>query len=190
MEILLGICLGTGLAAACGFRVFVPLLMMGMASYTGHIQLSESFVWIGSVPALIVFGVATVVEIGAYYIPWLDNLMDTLTTPAAVIAGIIVTASCVTDVSPLLKWTLAVVAGGGSAGVVQVGSSLLRATSTATTAGVANPLLSTAEAGGAIGLSLVSVALPVVAALAVIFCIAFVGFMWRKRRIKRRQYAT
>src|SRR3954463_3288084 len=117
MDSILSILIGLGLAAACGFRVFVPLLIMSLASRAGvgHLALGPGFAWIGSTPALLSFAVATVLEIAGYYIPWIDNLLDTVATPAAVVAGIVVTASAMTtDVSPFLKWTLAVVAGGGT----------------------------------------------------------------------------
>src|SRR5215471_8006470 len=116
---ILSICLGIGLSAACGFRVFVPLLVMNLASMSGHLTLAAGFAWIGSYPALIAFSVATVLEIAGYYIPWVDHLLDTIATPSAIIAGTIVTASVVTGMSPFLKWTLAVIAGGGAAALVQ-----------------------------------------------------------------------
>src|SRR5215218_4671489 len=109
MELLLSVCVGLGLSAACGFRVFVPLLVMSIAANSGHLHLAPSFDWIGSPGALATFGVATAMEIGAYYVPWLDHFLDTLATPTAVVAGTIVTASMVTDVSPFLKWTLAAI---------------------------------------------------------------------------------
>ena len=116
METLLALCAGLGLAAACGFRVFVPLLVMSIAVHGGHLQVSQGMSWIGSTPALIAFSIATALEIGGYYVPWVDNFLDTVATPAAIVAGTIVTASMVTDVSPFLRWTLAVIAGGGIAG--------------------------------------------------------------------------
>ena len=122
VDTVLSILIGLGLAAACGFRVFVPLLIMSLASRAGvgHLALSPSFAWIGSTPALLAFAVATVLEIAGYYIPWVDNLLDTVATPTAIVAGIVVTASAMTtDVSPFLKWTLAVVAGGGTTAVFQ-----------------------------------------------------------------------
>src|SRR5207237_6409471 len=119
METLLSVCLGIGLSAACGFRVFVPLLVMSIAALSGHLTLAHGFEWIGTYPALIAFAVATCLEVGGYYIPWLDNLLDTIASPAAIIAGTIITASLITDVSPFLKWTLAIIAGGGAAGTVQ-----------------------------------------------------------------------
>src|SRR6266404_582426 len=98
METLLSICVGIGLSAACGFRVFVPLLVMSIAALSGHLTLAHGFEWIGSYPALVAFAVATCLEIAGYYIPWVDNLLDTIATPAAIIAGTIITAAMVTDV--------------------------------------------------------------------------------------------
>lgn len=161
MENLLGLCVGIGLSAACGFRVFVPLFAMSIAAYSGHLELSQGFSWIGTEASLIAFGVATVLEVTAYYVPWLDNLLDTITTPAAVVAGTIVTASMVADMSPFLKWTLAVIAGGGAAGLVQGATVATRALSTGGTGGLANPILSTAELGGSIFGSAVAIMAPV-----------------------------
>src|SRR6185503_12680871 len=119
METVLSICVGIGLSAACGFRIFVPLLALSIAALSGHVHLSSGFAWIGTTPALIALSVATALEIAAYYVPWLDHALDTIATPAAVIAGTMTTAALVTDVSPFLKWTLAIIAGGGAAGLVQ-----------------------------------------------------------------------
>src|SRR5205085_3194476 len=147
MKTLLSICLGIGLSAACGFRVFVPLLVMNLASLSGHLALADGFAWIGSYPALVAFSVATVLEIAGYYVPWLDHLLDTIATPAAIIAGTLVSASMVNHFSPFLNWTLAIIAGGGAAGMVQGATVLARGFSSAGTAGLGNPLVSTAELG-------------------------------------------
>src|SRR5580765_8928620 len=119
METLFSICVGVGLSAACGFRVFVPLLVMSVASHTGHLPLAHGFEWIGAYPALIAFSVATLVEILAYYIPWVDHALDSIASPAAILAGTLATASLTPEMSPFWKWSLAVIAGGGAAGVVQ-----------------------------------------------------------------------
>src|SRR5262249_41636214 len=168
METLLSICLGIGLSAACGFRVFVPLLVMSIASLSGHLTLAHGFEWIGTYPALVTFAVATAVEIGAYYIPWLDNLLDTIATPAAIVAGIGVSASMVTDVSPFLKWSLAIIAGGTTAGLVQGTTVVARGFSTAGTGGLANPLLATIELGGALFTSVFALVAPLLAAILIV----------------------
>ena len=121
-KLLLGLALGLGLSASCGFRVFVPLLVASVASKMGIITLGDSFAWMASTPALIAFATATVFEIGGYYIPFVDNILDTITTPASVAAGTLLTASLLTpEMDPLLKWGLGIIVGGGSAGVVQAG---------------------------------------------------------------------
>jgi hypothetical protein len=163
METLLAISLGIGLSAACGFRVFVPLLVMSIASLSGHLTLAPGFQWIGSYPALLTFSVATGLEIAGYYIPWVDHLLDTVATPAAIVAGTVTTAAMVGDMSPFLKWTLAAVAGGGVAGVVQGTTVLVRGVSTATTGGLGNPFFATIELGGALFTSVLALLAPLLA---------------------------
>lgn len=169
MDTLLGLIVGIGLSAACGFRVFVPLMGLSIAALSGHLALSPGFEWIGTWPALIAFIVATVLEVGAYYLPWVDNMMDVLTTPAAVIAGIIVTASMAGDMSPFLKWVLAIIAGGGVAGIIQAGTVALRAGSSTTTAGMSNFLVSSMELAGSTILTLSAILLPLLCFAAVLW---------------------
>lgn len=177
----LNVALGLGLAAACGFRVFVPLLVLNLASRAGYLELGSGFDWLGSSPALVIFAVATVLEIVAYYVPWLDHALDVIATPAAIVAGIIVTASVITGMEPWLKWTLALIAGGGLAGSIQVLSAGTRGMSTLMTGGLGNPLVATGEAAGAAILSALSVALPL-AAVAMIGLLLLLGW----RRVRRR----
>jgi hypothetical protein len=174
MEPFLSFLVGIGMSAACGFRVFVPLLVVSIASHSGHLHLASGFEWMGSTAALIAFATATALEIAGYYVPWLDNLLDTVASPAAVVAGTIVTASLVADMSPFLKWTLALIAGGGVAGLVQGTTVLTRGASSAGTGGLANPILATAELGGSLITSLLSLLVPVLVALAIgaLLCLA------------------
>ena len=183
MESFLSFLVGVGLSAACGFRVFVPLLVVSIASHTGHLHLASGFEWMGSTAALIAFATATALEIAGYYIPWLDNLLDTVASPAAVVAGTIVTASLVADMSPFLKWTLAVIAGGGVAGLVQGTTVLTRGASSAGTGGLANPILATAELGGSLITSLLSLVVPILVALAIGVLLFLAGWrLFQKRR--------
>lgn len=184
METILSLCLAIGLSAACGFRVFVPLLIVSIAAHSGHLTLAQGFTWISSDYALITFAVATALEIGAYYIPWLDNLLDSLATPAAVVAGTIVTASLVSDMSPFMRWTMAVIAGGGAAGLVQTTTVVARGASTLATGGLANPIIATAELGGSLFMSIVSMLAPVLAILVLVGGGAFV--VWRLVLRKRK----
>ena len=175
MDSLLSLGVGIGLAAACGFRVFVPLLVMSAAAYTGHLDLSSGFHWIGTLPALVAFASATVLEIAAYYIPWVDNILDTIAGPAAVVAGTVVTASALTDVDPFLKWSLAIIGGGGVAGIVSGATAVMRGASTVTTGGLANPLFSTIEAAVSFAVAALAIVLPLVALGVVFFAVYFLA---------------
>lgn len=183
-ETVLSVALGLGLAAACGFRVFVPFLVVGFAVRSGHLAVTPGFDWVATDAALVVFGVATVLEVGAYYVPWLDNLLDAVATPAAVVAGILVSASVITDMSPLLRWTLAVLAGGAAATTVQAVTVAGRQLSSVATFGAGNPVVSTAEAGGSLALAVLSVVMPLLGlALAlVIFAVAARWVLFRQPR--------
>lgn len=175
METLLGILLGLGLAAACGFRVFVPLLVMSIASRAGagYLELGQGFAWIGSTPALITFSAATLMEIAGYYIPWVDNLLDAVATPTAIVAGILVTASAVTDVDPFLRWTLAIVGGGGTAATFQGITATARQVSSFTTGGLGNPVIATIEAGSSALLSVLAIVMPIFAMLLIVGLLYF-----------------
>jgi hypothetical protein len=186
MEMVVSALLGLGLAAACGFRVFVPLLVAALAARAELLTVQGDLEWVSSGPALAALFLATVLEIGAYYIPWVDNLLDTAATPAAIVAGVLVSASVMTDVDPVLQWGLAAIAGGGAAGMVQVSTTLIRALSTVTTGGLGNGAVSSAEAGGAVTLSVVAVLAPAVACVVVaILAVATVRLIRGRRRRRR-----
>ena len=185
MDTLLSVVLGIGLSAACGFRIFVPFLVAGIAARTGHLTLGPSFTWMASTPALVALSVATVIEVGAYFIPWLDHALDVIATPAAVVAGAVMTASVVTGLGPMLRWTLALIAGGGIAGTVQALTVGTRKVSLLTTGGLANPAVAAAELGGAVGLALLAVAVPLLAFALVVWALFF-GVRFILRRVAGR----
>jgi len=167
-EILLTILMGIGLSAASGFRIFIPFLIISIASLSGNLTLADSFTWIGTIPALITFGIATILEIAGYYIPWIDNILDTIASPFAVIAGIILMASVVLEMSPLLKWTLVIIGGGGIAAAIQTLTGVTRVASSTTTGGLGNPIISSFELGGSVTLSAIAVLFPVIAGIVVL----------------------
>ena len=176
------------LAAACGFRVFVPLFIASLAA-NGNVELFKDadligilgpgYEWLGNNSVTLALGIATIIEIGSYYVPWLDNALDSVATPAAIIAGTFITSAVVPEMmgDGFFKWLVAVIAGGGSAGLVQGASVILRGTSTVTTAGVGNPVVSTAELGGSILTSILAILLPVVATIVVLILIALVIYI-------------
>jgi Domain of unknown function (DUF4126) len=178
-DLALSIILGVGLAAATGFRVFLPMLIVSGASYTGHLSLGDSFAWLGTPAALTMLGAAALAEIFAYYVPGIDNLLDVLATPAAFVAGTVVSAAVMTDLPPMVKSTAAVIAGGGVAGLTQGVTAMLRAKSTVLTGGVGNFVITTAEFAGALLVSFLALAAPL-AALGVVIL-----FFWIAIRLLR-----
>lgn len=180
MDTFISLLLGVSLSAACGFRVFVPLLVVSVAANVGHLDLPANVAWVGTDHALIAFAVASSLEIAGYYIPWFDHLLDTIATPLAIVAGTVVTAATAPDMSPLAQWTLAAIAGGGAAGLTKGLLNLLRIGSTATSGGLTNPILSTIELVASIGLSVLAIALPAVAGIIVITVLPFAIYkLWR-----------
>src|SRR5687768_13857998 len=185
MDMVMAISTGVGLAAACGLRVFLPLLALSVACSFGFMEPPPGMKWLDGATAVVLFAVATAVEIGAYYVPWLDNALDTVTSPGAVVAGTISVAAMMPDLHPAVRWSLAIVAGGGAAGVVQTGSVLTRALSGATTGGIGNPVVSTVEWIGSLLLALLALLLPILAAVLVVMLVVWTirtVFRWRRRR--------
>ena len=174
-ESLLGIGVGLALAAAAGFRVFVPLLVLSLAARSGWIELSPSFAWLATTSASVALGTAMVLEIAAYYVPFFDNLLDTIAAPVAVLAGIVASASVLTDLPPWLQYSIAIIGAGGTAGIVHASTSLLRLKSSAGTAGFGNPILATLELGGALLMALLAVLAPLLALAAVVLIVWLVG---------------
>ncbi len=184
-ETIISIFLGVGLAASVGFRVFLPLFALSLASYFGVWELNDNWQWIGSLAAVITLGAATIIEIFAYFIPWVDNLLDSIAVPLAAIAGTAVMVSTVADLDPVVTWSLAIIAGGGTATAIKGASATSRLASTATTGGVANPLVSTIETGTATVVSAASIFAPIIAAVLVVIILAIIFSIYRKLRPRR-----
>ncbi|UMQ40889.1 DUF4126 domain-containing protein [Chryseobacterium sp. Y16C] len=184
--------IGIGLAAATGFRVFLPLFAVSLASYFHWIPMSESFEWLTGLPTLITTGVATVFEILAYYIPFLDHLLDTISIPMATIAGSILFASQFTDLGTFPQWALALIAGGGTAATISTGFAGIRAASTATTGGLGNPVVGTTETAGAGLMSVLAMAAPIFAGILAIIFIFLALSVGRKawKKLRRNQNAS
>lgn len=179
-ESLLGVMVGLGLAAACGFRVFVPLLVLSIAHRAGAVSLGSGTAWIGSDAALIALATATALEVVGYWVPWLDHVLDTAATPAAVVAGTLVAGSQMADFGPFMQWACALIAGGGVAATVQVATVATRAVSTVATAGLSNPIVGTLESAGAAVMAALAVVAPVIGAVVLVGVMAAaVWLIWR-----------
>ena len=182
IETILSLCIGIGLSAACGFRVFVPLLVMSVASLTGLFEPMKGFEWLAMPSVCIGLTVATVCEIGAYYIPWVDNALDSISTPAAMIAGTLTTMAVSTgEMSPFASWAAAIIVGGGTASAVQLSTVAVRGLSAATTGGIANPLVSTTEWMSALLISVLSFFFFFFVVIAGII-LMIIGIRWIRRK--------
>ena len=175
LETIINILLGISLATAVGFRIFVPLLIMSLASMGGYLNLSSGFEWIGTFPALVIFAAASIFELAAYFIPFIDNFLDTIAGPTAVVAGTIVMASSIIELEPIYKWTLAIVAGGGAAGLVQSLTTITRGASSLTTAGLGNSFLALTETTASVGLSILAIFFPMIIGIFIILLLVWAG---------------
>lgn len=186
METIFAILTGIGLSAACGFRIFLPLLALNLASMYGYIGLAPGFEWIGGYQVTIAFGLATVLEVIAYYIPWLDNIMDAIASPVSIIAGTIVTASLITDLPASLKWSISIIAGGGIAGLLQSATVALRAKSTLFTGGMGNFIVASFELLVSAIVSFISLILPIVAFILSLILAAYCLLLVRRVYMRKK----
>jgi len=183
-EWIVPICVAIGLSAAAGFRVFLPLLFLAIAAHQGVLELGPDFAWLGQPKVIVALAAASAIEAAAYYVPWLDNALDTVTTPLALLAGALVTFTTLAHFDPFLKWSLALIAGAGTAGLVQLSTVAARSASTGLTGGLGNFVIATVETLSAGALAALALLLPVVAvALVALLFVAgyrFVRFAWRR----------
>lgn len=184
-ELITAVALGIGLSASAGFRVFIPLLISAIASRLGFLELNDSFMWLAGNTALLTLGVATFVEIAAYYIPVVDNFLDTITTPLSVGAGTLLLASVLPVDNELVRWVMGFFVGGGAAAAVQGGTALLRLGSTGTTGGMGNFVVSSGENIASVVTSVFTLILPLVMALIILISLFFIfRMLFRRKRIK------
>jgi Domain of unknown function (DUF4126) len=182
LQAVLGLTAGLGLSAACGFRVFVPMLLVSIGIHADAIEVAPTFEWIGSTPALVAFSAATVLEIGGYYLPGLDHFLDLVATPSAVVAGALLSTAFITDMDPWLRWSLATIVGGGVACAVQVVTVATRAVSGVTTFGLGNPVVATGELAGAAGVSTAAMLAPILGLAVLVIVLGYFAWRWRSRR--------
>jgi hypothetical protein len=180
LNMLLSVAAGIALAAAAGFRAFVPLFAAGLAIHFGWMEPARGFDWLGEPVVLVALGTATAAEIAAYYVPGVDHVLDLLGAPVAVIAGIVAAAGVMVGLPDWLRWLTAIGAGGAVATAGHALNALGRAKTGAASGGVGNPVYSTAELANSVLISALAVALPVIAVLLLIALAAFV--LQRRRR--------
>jgi len=185
MDALLAVCMGLGLAASCGFRVFAPLLIACLSAKMGVIHLSESMLWIASTPALCAFAAATAIELAAYWLPSIDHALDAIAAPCALAAGTVLAASQFGDFNPALIWTAAAVGGGGAAGLSQTLNVATRGVATVTTGGIFNPIVSAVQSGISVVLSILSIVVPIFAAILVLTIVGLAIWWFVAARARR-----
>jgi hypothetical protein len=183
LELVPCLALAIALAACAGLRAWLPLLLAGGLARFGYVELGPSFQFLGSDRALVLFGVATLLEIVADKVPVLDHGLDAISTVLRPAAGSLLAASVLWPIAdPLAALALGVAVGAPSSLVPHAGKSLLRGASTTFTGGLANPLISVLEDVAALVMFVVSVILPLVVALAMIALAA-----WLTRRALARR---
>jgi hypothetical protein len=176
-----------GLSAACGLRVFVPPMMLSGASVFGGMDVPLPLEWLENPLVFGALAAATFIEVIGYYIPWLDNALDTVATPAALAAGVIISRAYLGEVAddPFAQWALAAIVGGGGAGSTQLLSSVTRLSSTALTGGLGNPVVSTTENIGSVVMTFLALLAPFLAFVVVVALL--VSAVRRLRRYRRRR---
>ena len=185
-ETITAVALGIGLAASAGFRVFVPMLAAAIGAHLGVLPVHEGFEWLAGWPAIVCLGTATVLEIIAYYVPVVDNLLDTITTPMAIGAGTLLLTSVLPIDNNLLRWTTGLIVGGGMAATVQSGTVLTRLASTAKTAGIGNPVVATGEHAAAFGSSILSFVIPVIVAVLFLGGVVTLAIVFGRKLFRRK----
>jgi len=177
-DVILALCMGLGLAAASGFRVFLPPFLLSIAVRADAVDVdltNSSLEYFDSNVAVILLGVATIAELAAYYVPWVDNLLDSIASPAAVVAGTGMTAVVLEgNTDPVIQWSLAIIAGGGVTAVVQGATVVTRGVSTTITAGLGNSVVSTGENIASLILSILAIVLAPLAAVVVLILLAMI----------------
>ena len=174
------VAMGIGLAASAGLRAFLPLLVISIAGKVGWVPLADRFEWLATWPAVIVFGVAVVMELLADKIPLIDNLLDTLQVWIKPVVGALLAVAVLTELEPLPATVLGIMAGASSAGIVHIVKAKARLLSSALTAGIGNPILSLIEDIVALIGSILSVIVPFL--IVVVVALAIIGIYVAVRR--------
>ena len=182
MSVALSVATGIALAAAAGFRAFVPLLAAGLAIHFGYVEAAPGFAWLGEPVVLIALAIATVTEIAAYYIPGVDHVLDVIGSPVAVAAGIVAAASVMVGLPDWLRWFAAIGLGGAVTTTGHALTAIGRAKTGAVSGGLGNPVFATGELAGSLLLATFALLLPFIALVLVIAIIAIVVQRRRRRR--------
>ncbi|UIR57916.1 DUF4126 domain-containing protein [Sphingobacterium sp. SRCM116780] len=193
LSYIISACIGIGLAAATGFRVFLPIFIISLSSYFNWIPIAENWEWLASLPTLIISAVAMLIEVLSFYIPFLDNVLDSISIPLATIAGSALFALQFTDMQDIPQWALSIIAGGGTAALIGTSFAGTRAASSATTGGLGNPVVSTVETTGSIVMTILTIIAPILALVVVILIVWLIlrygKKLWNRLFMKKKSIA-
>ncbi len=172
------VALGIALSACCGFRVFIPLLITSITVYNHWFVLPGNMHWMGSGFSVACFAAASVIEVGAYYFPFLVNILDTVAAPLAVAAGTMLAHALIPfpEGEPFLRWVMAFVAGGATAGTIHIGTGIWRLFSTKATLGTGNPVLATGENAAAIAGAIASFFIPLIMSIVMLLIVGWFAY--------------
>ena len=188
VTIIMATLMGISLAAASGFRVFLPPFLLSLAARFNVVWfldidlIGTQFEFFTSTLSIVVLGIATVAEFAAFYAPWVDSVLDTIATPASIVAGIAMTAIVLEGNDPIIQWTIAIVAGGGVAATIQSATVAIRGLSSTFTFGLGNPAVATSENVASVVLTLIAILIPFLSALFVLLIVALLLRMKRKKK--------
>ena len=188
VTIIMATLMGISLAAASGFRVFLPPFLLSLAARFNVVWfldidlLGTQFEFFTSTLSIVVLGIATVAEFAAFYAPWVDSVLDTIATPASIVAGIAMTAIVLEGNDPIIQWTIAIVAGGGVAATIQSATVATRGLSSTFTFGLGNSAVATGENVASVALTLIAILIPFLSALFVLLIVALLLRMKRKKK--------
>jgi hypothetical protein len=186
----LPVLLGLGLASATGLRTFLPLLMLALAARFGlfGITLNDHLAWLGSVPAIAALGVAAAAEFAGDKIPVVDHALTVIGAFTRPVAGAIAAASVFAGLDPTTAAVAGIIVGAPTAFAFNAVQGGTRLTSTATTGGLGNPLLSVIEDVLSFGMVLVAFLAPVVVPIVLI---VFAVLLFRlANRLRERPVRT
>lgn len=182
-EVVPAVALAIALAACAGLRAWLPLLLAGLLARAGWLELGPAFQFLGSNRALILFGIATAIELLADKVPVVDHALDALSTVLRPAAGALLAAAALGRVTdPLSALALGTAIGAPAAIVPHAAKSMLRAASTTLTAGLANPALSLIEDGLAVALFALAVLVPLVVVILLIASTALLARRFARSR--------
>ena len=188
VTIIMATLMGISLAAASGFRVFLPPFLLSLAARFNVVWfldidlIGTQFEFFTSTLSIVVLGIATVAEFAAFYAPWVDSALDTIATPASIVAGVAMTAIVLEGNEPIIQWTIAIVAGGGVAATIQSATVATRGLSSTFTFGLGNSAVATGENVASVALTLIAILIPFLSALFVLLIVALLLRMKRKKK--------